>query len=132
MMNVVLRMNRSKNGGNQFFQDVLGDLLRSAVRLAPIVERTARSRPTRHRACQPRDPVSIFFSADAAVKAVGQKLASLSTLPDGSECFHWERQLTMHSMHGISENRLLHFQGSLFFNSAFACQSQTGDYSVIL
>ena len=51
MMNVVLRMNRSKNGGNQFFQDVLGDLLRSAVRLAPIVERTARSRPTRHRAC---------------------------------------------------------------------------------
>ena len=27
MMNAVLRMNRSQNGGNQLFQNVLGDLL---------------------------------------------------------------------------------------------------------
>ena len=38
MMNAVLRMHRSQNGGDQLFQNVLGDLLRGAVRLAPIVK----------------------------------------------------------------------------------------------
>ena len=38
MMNAVFRVDRSQNGGNQFFQNVFGDLLRSAVRLAPIVK----------------------------------------------------------------------------------------------
>lgn len=118
MLNAVLRMNCFQSRGNQFVQNILQNLLQGVVRLAPVIERTAD--PDRHGIghAQPRDPVSLFLSADAAVKVVGQKRASLSTLPDGNVYFHWERQLTMHSMHGISENSLLHFQGSLFFSIA--------------
>ena len=41
MMNAVFRMNRSQSGGNQCFQNVLGNLLLGAVHLAAVVERTA-------------------------------------------------------------------------------------------
>ena len=73
MMNAVLRMNRSQNGGNQLFQNILGDLLRSAVCLAPIVKSAAAPDQRGIGRSQPRDLVSIFLSADAAVNAVGQR-----------------------------------------------------------
>ena len=73
MMNAVLRMNRSQNGGNQLFQNVLGDLLRGAVRLAPIVKRAADPDRRGIGRAQPCDLVSIFLSADTAVNAVGQR-----------------------------------------------------------
>ena len=73
MMNAVLRMNRSQNGGNQLFQDILGDLLRSAVCLAPVIERAADPDRRGIRRTQPRNLVSIFLPADAAVNAVSQR-----------------------------------------------------------
>ena len=73
MMNAVLRVDRCQNGGNQLFQDILGDLLRGAVRLAPIVKRAADPDRRGIGRSQPRDLVSIFLSADAAVNAVGQR-----------------------------------------------------------
>ena len=73
VMNAVLRMNRSQNGDNQFFQNVFGDLLRSAVCLAPIVKRAADPDRRGIGRAQPCDLVSIFLSADTAVNAVGQR-----------------------------------------------------------
>ena len=73
MMNAVLRMNRSQSGGNQFFQNVLRDLLRSAVRLATVIERAADPDRRGIRCAQPCDLVPIFLSADTAVNAVGQR-----------------------------------------------------------
>lgn len=115
MLNAVFRMNRFQSSGNPFVQNILQNLLQGVVRLAPVIERAADPGRRGIGGAQPCEPVSIFLSADAAVNAVDQKHASLSTLPNGNVCFHWVRQLTMHSMHGISENRLLHFQSSLFF-----------------
>ena len=73
MMNAVFRVDRSQNGGNQFFQNVLGNLLRSAVRLATVIERAADPDRRSIGRAQPCDLVSIFLSADAAVNAVGQR-----------------------------------------------------------
>ena len=73
MMNAVLRINRSQSGGNQFFQNVLRDLLRSAVRLATVIERAADPDRRGIRRAQPSDLISISLSADAAVNAVGQR-----------------------------------------------------------
>ena len=73
MMNAVLRMNRSQNGGNQLFQNVLGDLLRGAVRLATVIERAADPDRRGIRRTQPRNLVSLFLPADTAVNAVGQR-----------------------------------------------------------
>ena len=64
MMNTVLRMNASQSSGNQFFQNVLGDLLRGAVRLAPVIECAANPDRRGIRRAQPCDLVPIFLSAD--------------------------------------------------------------------
>ena len=81
MMNAVLRMNSFQNGGNQIFQNVLGDLLRSAVRLATVIERAADPDRRGIGRAQPRDLVSIFLSADAAVNAVGQRNCFSAVVP---------------------------------------------------
>lgn len=118
MLNAVFRMNRFQSSGNPFVQNILQNLLQGVVRLAPVIERAADPGRRGIGGAQPCEPVSIFLSAVAAVNAVDQKQASLSTLPNGNVCFHWVRQLTMHSMHRIGKNRLLYFQSSLFFSIA--------------
>ena len=81
MMNAVFRVDRSQNGGNQFFQNVFGDLLRSAVRLAPIVKCAADPDQRGIGRAQPCDLVPIFLSADAALNAVGQRNCFSAVVP---------------------------------------------------
>ena len=81
MMNAVLRMNRSQNGGNQLFQNILGDLLRSAVCLTTVIERAADPDRRGIGRAQSRNLVPIFLSADTAVNAVGQRNCFSAIVP---------------------------------------------------